>query len=671
MPTGTMTFIVDGVAQSPSVPLSGGQASLALGLSAAGSPHTVVAQYNGDPNFMASSGQLPGGQAVLRANTSATLGVDINPAFFGQTVTLTANISAVAPGAGTPAGTAVFVIDGIGQTPVVPVVGGRATFSVSTLSVGTHSISVNYQGDANFNPTTASLIPPETVTKANTVVTVASDANPSVFGQAVTFTATVSTAGTAVPDGSVTFVIDGVAQSPAVPLVGGRASFTTSTLGVTANPHSVTVSYPGNANFNLSSGSLSGGQVVGQASTTTSVVTSNNSIIYGQSVTFTATVAAVAPGSGTPTGTVVFLVDGVAISGQVQLTNGQASFTTSGIHATAAPHTVSASYSGETRFKASQGSLSNQFVAKADTRLTLPSPRPTPPSGKTILFTATVTNTSTTPTPTGTVTFTVDGAPKNPITLDTSGRATLAVILTPGQHVLTASYNGAGDFNVSNASLTQLVVTPNQSFVYQVYRDLLGREADPHGLASWTSQLDHGATRQSVVGGILGSTEYLNRFLNGLYMQYFNRPIDPNGLSHWTQVLRNQTLYVGDQNAVEFVKAQLLGSLEYFLGHGGGTNAGFLNALYLDVLGRPIDPSAFANLSQQLAQGVSRVNVAKSVVTSLEARQRVVNGMYMQFLHRPADPRGLASFTNLLATSKDYNPVIIGLVSSEEYFNNL
>src|SRR5262249_39482023 len=161
-------------------------------------------------------------------------------------------------------------------------------------------------------------------------------------------------------------------------------------------------------------------------------------------------------------------------------------------------------------------------------------------------FTATVTNTSTTPTPTGTVTFTVDGVPQNPITLDTSARATLAIILTPAQHVLTATYNGSGNFNVSSANLTQRVVTPNQSFVYQVYRDLLGREADPVGLASWTSQLDRGASRQSVVNGILASSEYLTRFLNGLYLLYFNRAIDPSGLNHWTQVLRNQTLYVGD-----------------------------------------------------------------------------------------------------------------------------
>jgi hypothetical protein len=303
--------------------------------------------------------------------------------------------------------------------------------------------------------------------------------------------------------------------------------------------------------------------------------------------------------------------------------------------------------------------------------MTLPSPRPTPPSGRTILFTATVTNSSTTPTPTGSVTFTVDGVVQNPITLDTSGRATLAIILQPGQHLLAATYNGAGNFHGSTVTLRQTVVTPNQSFVYQVYRDVLGREADPNGLQSWTAQLDHGASRASVVSGILNSTEYLTRFLNGQYMTYFGRPIDQSGLNHWLQVLRNQTLYVGDQNAIEFIQANLLGSLEYFLGHGGGTNAGFLNALYMDVLGRPIDPVAFINLSGQLARGVSRLNIAKGIVTSMEARQRVVQGYYMQFLHRPADPRGLASFTNLLGMSRDHNAVIIGLVSSQEYFNNL
>ena len=52
---------------------------------------------------------------------------------------------------------------------------------------------------------------------------------------------------------------------------------------------------------------VSGTLTINQASTTTAMAASVNPSVYGQSVTFTASVVAVAPGSGTPTGTVSFM----------------------------------------------------------------------------------------------------------------------------------------------------------------------------------------------------------------------------------------------------------------------------------------------------------------------------------------------------------------------------
>src|SRR4029077_20561604 len=103
------------------------------------------------------------------------------------------------------------------------------------------------------------------------------------------------------PVGTATFM-DGATTLGSATLNGsGQASFTTSTLAVTPPPHSITVVYSGNANFNGST-STALTQTVNKAGTTTSVVSSANPSAFGQSVTFTATVAAVAPGTGTATG---------------------------------------------------------------------------------------------------------------------------------------------------------------------------------------------------------------------------------------------------------------------------------------------------------------------------------------------------------------------------------
>src|SRR5262249_20136769 len=88
------------------------------------------------------------------------------------------------------------------------------------------------------------------------------------------------------------------------------------------------------------------------AATTTTVASSANPSVFGQSVTFTATVAPNAGGSGTPTGMVQFQIDGTNFGSPVSLNGGLAtSLATSSLSASA--HTVTALYSGDTNFSGS------------------------------------------------------------------------------------------------------------------------------------------------------------------------------------------------------------------------------------------------------------------------------------------------------------------------------
>ncbi len=70
----------------------------------------------------------------------------------------------------------------------------------------------------------------------------------------------------------------------------------------------------------------------------------------GQPVTFTVTVSPLAPGGGTPTGTVTFM-DGLTRLGTASLIGGQATFTASNL--TAGSHAISAVFSGDADFLAS------------------------------------------------------------------------------------------------------------------------------------------------------------------------------------------------------------------------------------------------------------------------------------------------------------------------------
>ncbi|WP_030356030.1 Ig-like domain-containing protein, partial [Streptomyces scopuliridis] len=86
-------------------------------------------------------------------------------------------------------------------------------------------------------------------------------------------------------------------------LTGGVTTFTTSTLSV--GSHSLTAVYNGNVNFAGSTSPIDP-QTVNKAATSTALTSAPDPSVFGQPKTLTATVTAVPPGAGTPTGTVSF-----------------------------------------------------------------------------------------------------------------------------------------------------------------------------------------------------------------------------------------------------------------------------------------------------------------------------------------------------------------------------
>src|SRR5207245_4299221 len=123
-------------------------------------------------------------------------------------------------------------------------------------------------GDSSFNTNISGTLT-QTVSQATTLVTLTSSTNPTVFGQSVVFTAAVSVVspGAGTPSGTVTLK-DGVTALATNTLSGGQVTFTNSTL--TANSHSLTALYNGDASFSTNTSAVLT-QTVNQPATTTSV----------------------------------------------------------------------------------------------------------------------------------------------------------------------------------------------------------------------------------------------------------------------------------------------------------------------------------------------------------------------------------------------------------------
>jgi hypothetical protein len=213
---------------------------------------------------------------------------------------------------------------------------------------------------------------------------------PSTYGQAITFTATLSGLGALLAGGSVTFDVDGTAAGTGS-LSTGKATITLSNVGV--GTHAITATYPGDALNSAATGTLSGGQTVTKAASTTKLSSSANPD-NGVAVILTASVAPVAPGGGTPAGSVAFS-SGTTSLGTSTLSGGLAYLTVYTLPV--GTDALSAVYAGDSNFTGSSGSLSEQVIVAAPPKASAaPAPTATP-SAK-----ATATS-KTSPTPTAKV----------------------------------------------------------------------------------------------------------------------------------------------------------------------------------------------------------------------------------------------------------------------------
>lgn len=152
-PTGLVTFLDGGTPLMTVALNASGVATFSTSTFSVGI-HNLTAVYAGDALHSGSMSPTFS-QTVLRAPTLTALMSSVNPSAPGQSVTFTAVVSPFAPAAGVPTGTVTFQ-DGAAVLGSVPLASGQATLSTSSLSVGTHSITAVYGGDATYAPSTSS-----------------------------------------------------------------------------------------------------------------------------------------------------------------------------------------------------------------------------------------------------------------------------------------------------------------------------------------------------------------------------------------------------------------------------------------------------------------------------------------------------------------------------------
>jgi len=224
------------------------------------------------------------------------------------------------------------------------------------------------------------------------------------------------------------------------------------------------------------------------------------------------------------------------------------------------------------------------------------------------------------------------------------------------------------------------------TFVTNLYRELLGRDPDSGGQAFWVNYLNHDGLanhlnnprREQVIQSFMASQEYRDHLVTCMYEKFLNRAPDAGGLQFFVTQLA-----AGVDERI--LLSEIVGSQEYFIIN-GNTNAGFVDALYRDLLGRAADPGGAAYWANLAAQaGPSHDNLVREMLGSPEAEHdllmnssssglsQVTGGGWENLYFQGNVPNAGGSndvFYQKLQASTPWDDVIEDMLASNHYYDS-
>lgn len=173
------------------------------------------------------------------------------------------------------------------------------------------------------------------------------------------------------------------------------------------------------------------------------------------------------------------------------------------------------------------------------------------------------------------------------------------------------------------------------NFVQQLYANTLHREADAEGLAYWTNLLAEGAARVDVADNFVFSDEHVSNIQPALsagilvpdlvaadvarvYYTMLGRAPDADGLGYW----RDQ---IDQGGTLSGVTAAFLGTPENQSKYGSIANSDYVDALYVNAVGRHADSEGLAYWTDLLNKGASRADLGTLLAQSAEAKSVHLN----------------------------------------------
>ncbi|WP_459208229.1 DUF4214 domain-containing protein [Pseudomonas sp. MLB6B] len=227
-------------------------------------------------------------------------------------------------------------------------------------------------------------------------------------------------------------------------------------------------------------------------------------------------------------------------------------------------------------------------------------------------------------------------------------------------------------FNNEDGTLDTIALAHSdaEAAALRLYQGVLGRDADADGAKTFVEAVNAGTSLSDIANTFLQSSEFGGAVnaadVNELYQALLGRDADAGGSQVWQEVLQNGGSLADVAASISVsAEAQELDA----------SNGEFVSSLYTNVLGREAEEGGLQNWVSALYNGVSRADVAKSIVGSSEALDKAngdfVDSLYQSALGRTADEGGKAAWTEALAAGVSHADVAIGIVGSQEAVDHI
>jgi len=506
VPTGTITFTLDGTTAGTQTVSSGTTASITITAPTSG-VHTLQASYSGDSNFLSSTSPSVNITIAKTPTTTAVVPATLTPTA-GAALQVTATITPSTAGTTQPTGNVTFTVDGV-SAGVASVTAGSpstATVTITTLTSGAHVLSALYSGDTYYAASTSAAVTVTVSKSPSTTVVTPATLTPTAGGSLlVSASITSSSPAPTNPTGTVTFYLDGVSQGIGTVTAGSPSTASVTIPVVTAGAHVLTATYSGDTAYATST-SAAVSIVAAKGATVTTVTATPPALNLGTTETLTATVAPASAITGTLytiTGTVAFYDNGTTLLGTAVVSSNVATLSSVTL-ANNVSHSITAIYSGDTNWLASASAALPLAATTLPDYVVLTSNLSTVPPGQALVLTVTVTPTSTP----------VTGAEQNP---------TGNVIFYDGTTILgTVSLAAALTGDSSSAALTTQTLPGGQDVIYAFYQGDLYYDAADSNLLTLDVQdftivpaPTNPATNLTIVQGTSGAASFIVSGLGG------------------------------------------------------------------------------------------------------------------------------------------------------------